>query len=212
MSFRYEGRVSLTNVNVRKEKHGEERVLAMDLTIEAPAVSADTVAELLGIPAPGFRKTWWDSKGQPNLPNVKPLGLTTAFKGKDGADSDHRIRLEDATIVEDRAAIIDKFVATPIEGHQCELKFRIAISEPKQEMVALAAAVLQDTVKLFVTPDPQLDLGEPEVDEEKPTVEEDGTDEGAVDGKSGSADDIPDKVREAWDQEDRELAAQGAED
>ena len=156
--FRIDARCDMTSLNIRKEKHGDERVLAADLKFMA-VVPAETVAELVGAPPKAFLKTWWDSKGEPSFDNIAPLSLTTKLTGTgDGTDSKHRIRLEDSEVVEDRCAIIDKCVAEPIDGHKCNLTFRVAISEPSDELIELAATCLQETVRVIITPDDELPL------------------------------------------------------
>lgn len=47
--FRIDARCDMTSLNIRKEKHGDERVLAADLKFMA-VVPAETVAELVGAP------------------------------------------------------------------------------------------------------------------------------------------------------------------
>lgn len=226
--FRIDARCDMSSLNVRKEKHGDERVLAVDITLIA-IVPAETVAGLVGAPPAAFRKLWWDSKGVPALENIKPIQLTTKLAGTgDGTDSKHRIVLEDHITVEDRCTIIDKFVAAPIEGHKCSLTFRVAISEPSQDLIDVAAACLQESVMVTITPDDELPLDHSEAgksddggedDEPLPLAAEQSEEDDAqasaesgtvaVDG-SAPDDQIPEKIRKAWEEEDRQRAAAAA--
>ena len=233
--FKFNGRVDVTSVNARKEKHGDQRVLAIDVGIEAESVPAAVVAQLLSIPAKAFEKTFWDSKGKPNLPDFGALPITKKYKAlRPGQDSEHAVTFESFDEFSDRASIIDKFKIVAIDGAKCFLTFRIAITDPSHELVCLVTDALQDSVMLTITPDNEGTDGEnsvvsrpdPELPLDNPNEEDDPeSPEGGEPGEDQESED-PEEVepeeevspalaaaREAWDEEDKENQAQAeAED
>lgn len=221
--FRINTRCDLTSVKVRKEKYGDKRVLAVDLKLIA-IVHAAFVADLIGVPYKAFSRSFWDQgEGKIKMmPTLKPLRITTSL------NEEHGIELQDASVVKDRCKIMGNFVANPIDGEKCELEFRVAISKPSQKLVELVAACLQETVNVTITPDDELPLDHSEAgksddggedDEPLPLAAEQSEEDDAqasaesgtvaVDG-SAPDDQIPEKIRKAWEEEDRQRAAAAA--
>jgi hypothetical protein len=153
MIFNFDHLVTVSSVNVRKENHGEDRVLAVDITVEAESVPAATVAPLFQMPAEGLEKTLWNNFEDkiPKLRNLGAMPVDTEY-----VDTRHVCEFDDGLELKERPYKIDKFKVELQEGARCKVKFRMAFQTPQKDFVDAAMDLLKDEIGLSLHADPDL--------------------------------------------------------
>lgn len=160
MGFEINSTATLTNVNIRSENHGDDHVPAIDLTLEVDSAPASASWPLLGIGSglqhraeqESLQKALWTEEGESKLIGLNNLVSRMSY-------DDHHY-LEGGLVQGEKVPIakLAKFVIRPISGKRFELKLRVSISEPSDELIEKAVACLKDIVELRISCDAELPL------------------------------------------------------
>lgn len=143
-------RLTVDNMNPRKESHGDERVLAIDLKLSGHVALA-TLVPLLGVESENeARGTLWDSE-QADL----TLLNVASMKFHDSSFDELCGSLGDVKFSEAKA---HKFVLEPGAGGG-ELTFTLSIPHPEPAKVARFADAIGETHKVRIEP-MQMDIEE----------------------------------------------------
>lgn len=138
MDLEIKGQALLKNVNIRREFHGEEVELGVDLRLVLKGDADDLVHF-----GAALKSLLYADGGELRLPYLKPLHLSCEFK-------DHTLHIADMSF---DGAVFGKFVITPeIEG-KVELAFNVAMSQaPLECLVGLAALLLEERCNIDIEP------------------------------------------------------------
>lgn len=161
-----EKEATLSNINLRTERHGDEKVRAVDISIETRAENTILDALAKGLKESFFRKP---GKGeQPDLPNISPNNLTQVshpFLGpqKLPQHSFEGYELEIAGLLDhvEPVLLVDvklkKFEFKPLEGGFVHLEFTASASDiTAEELLQLNEAQLRETARITLKrPDEQ---------------------------------------------------------
>ena len=159
MGFKIENTATLANVNIRKEKHGDEDVTAVDLKFEVESAPLDVIFPLLGI-----------SEGEAGRAEQEAIinglwnGDEPRCSGLDGVNSwakyDHAHWMKGGITEGHRIEIskIKGFVFNPVGGRRVDLAFTVSISDPPDHLIEKAAACMKDLVELHIDHEPELPL------------------------------------------------------
>lgn len=139
----------ITNVNVRKEKHGaDELVTAIDLAVKSERVPLAAVAVLFGVDPDTPVRAFYVAGGNLALLNMGLIPLDVEFENK------YQVHIDR---IEDRASKVSKFKVKPRGGEVFEVHYKVAISQPSDEFFAAAVDnQLQDSAMLRLEPIPDL--------------------------------------------------------
>lgn len=171
----------ILNVNPRKERHGDDLALAVDLKIEVsvsshvlPALIENDDPDLFDqAPDADIEDHLFDEDGRPRIHGVKHIELEKKFEGYDAQIND--LMLRDAKV--------NKFRVTPMGGRQVYLTLRIQ-SLIEEEQLSHLCNWIQESVFVRVgeglpfdrdAADRQRDMMENETD---PEEQEHGDDQG----------------------------------
>lgn len=160
MGFEINSTATLTNVNIRSENHGDEHVPAIDLTLEVESAPASAIWPLLGIGSglqhrdqqTMIERALFTDEEEPRLIGLGSISSRMSY-------DDHHY-LEGGLVQGEKVPIakLAKFVIRPISGKRFELKLRVSISEPSDELIEKAVACLKDIVELRISCDAELPL------------------------------------------------------
>ncbi len=150
---------SISNVNQRIERHGDERALAVDIKFHLS--TANTVLDAFdkGLREALFRKP---GKGeQQDLPiNDNPL-TAVKFPALEAQRLAHEftgyeLQIDGLLDIGDPIILMDvklrKFVADPKEGGSVELSFTASANVDASELTEIGEALIREDVRLTVTP------------------------------------------------------------
>lgn len=150
---------ALTNLNTRIERHGDERVLTVDMKFNTKANNSILDSFGNGLRESLFRKP---GKGeQPDLPTIgdalsavrhpylEPMKLSHEFTGYEVQingllDSTNPLLFVDVKL--------KKFTIAPLEGGSVELTFTASTNVEPEELSALSDALIREGVRLTLTP------------------------------------------------------------
>lgn len=154
----------LTHINVREEKHGDEDVLANDLSISVVLPAHETLQQLCVGDSQKLIDAFWTEDGKSREPTISSIKLTHKLK-------DHVLRLsvgiDDMITFDD--VTLKKFSWTPENGHTLTLKFKAAILPDENEMAHIATG-LNKHIQIAIDPPRQMDIEEVTEPEEEVTV------------------------------------------
>ena len=154
-----ESEASFTNINTRIERHGEDRVLAVDMKFSTSV--GNTVLDTLG---KGLRESLFRKPGsgeQPELPTIgdamtavrhpylEPMKLSHEFTGYELEIGGHLDATEPVTLVDVK---LKKFTIAPVEGGSVEVTFTASANADPSELSALSDALVREDVVLTLTP------------------------------------------------------------
>ncbi|WP_223485281.1 hypothetical protein [Stenotrophomonas indicatrix] len=150
---------AVSNVNLRIEKHGDERHLAVDLSITTSTSNLvldhfdkELRKALFRKPGKGEQQslpTIGDHLTEIKIPSLEPIKVGHEFRGFelqiDGElDSTQPIFLVDVKL--------KKFVIAPKEGGSVELSFKASASVTSDEVAELTEALIRENVVLTLQP------------------------------------------------------------
>jgi hypothetical protein len=150
---------TITNVNFRKQNHGDQKVAAVDIAIEMKASSL-----LLDLIDPKLRKAFFAKPGkgeQQALPidgnNLTALALPFLGEQKLSQEfEDYEVYLHSLLEHIDPVFFLDakvkKLAFTPIEGGSIELTLAIAVRIDEDDDAALLSAWRRGEIQLSLTP------------------------------------------------------------
>lgn len=150
---------SLSNLNTRIERHGDERVLAVDMKFSTKANNSILDSLGKGLRESLFRKP---SKGeQQDLPSIgealsavrhpylEPMRLSHEFTGYELVLSGLLDSTEELPFVDVK---LKKFTIAPLEGGSVELTFTASINATPDELSELSVALVREDVRLSLVP------------------------------------------------------------
>lgn len=172
---------ALSNLNIRIERHGDDRQLAADLKLSmtVAGVVLDTIeaglhGSMFKAPSAGDQPDLLDpsSLTAVKFPHLQPLVLTHKFPGYEaevGADAeDEPLFLADLEL--------KKITAKPLEGGSAELSFTLSGNIDADDVAQLADLLVREDVVLSVTPptraQPVEDVGDAANDPEGCSVDD----------------------------------------
>ena len=137
MELELAGRARLTHLNLRKEFHGEDVALGVDLRL----IYAGGMEDLVHFGA-ALKALLYEGQS-PRLPYLKPLQLTCAYE-------EHVLHISDMTF---DGTTLSKFqITTSAEGH-VEIAFNASISAVDMaSLPALGALLLIEEVNIDIEP------------------------------------------------------------
>ncbi|MDR6094935.1 hypothetical protein QE373_002232 [Stenotrophomonas sp. SORGH_AS321] len=149
----------ITNVNVRIEKHGDERALAVDINVVTSTSNTaldhfdkELRKSLFRKPVRGEQQslpTIGDHLTEIKIPSLEPLKVGHQFKGFE-LQIDGELENTQPIFLVDVA--LKKFVITPKEGGSVELKFKASANVDPDEVAELTEALIRENVVLSLTP------------------------------------------------------------
>lgn len=181
---------ALSNLNIRIERHGDDRQLAADLKLSmtVAGVVLDTIeaglhGSMFKAPSAGDQPDLLDpsSLTAVKFPHLQPLVLTHKFPGYEaevgtGLDDDEPLFLADLEL--------KKITAKPLEGGSAELSFTLSGNIEAGDVAQLADLLVREDVVLSITPParamPAEDVGGAPVNAEGERCESDAADCGPV--------------------------------
>lgn len=146
--------MEVTNINTGTENHGDEVVLATDISllanlpVEALSKFSDTDKD--------WEKIWksllWNKKGEITGHCLSHIEFQHEFV-------EHIVRIhdEDGNVMEFSEARIRKFMAVPLPGYRISLKFQARVHPDKRQNGELTALQKEDT-NVEIIGSPQGDL------------------------------------------------------
>jgi len=165
MIFNFERTVSINNVNIRKENHGEDRELAIDVSVHSVGVPAELIAPLFQVSPETLARTLWQTNDRksPILDSLGSIPVGVKF-----ADTRHVCCFEDGNDYREKPHIIDKFKIELQDDARCDLTFRMAFQKPTKEFVDSVMELLKEETFLSLTSEGDLFEGgaKPEAEEE----------------------------------------------
>ena len=174
---------SLSNLNIRIERHGDERQLAADLKISlsVPGVTLNDIesglhASMFSAPGSGDQPDLLDpnSLTAVKFPQMEPVRLKHAFPGYEVeiGDGDN-----EPTFLAD--AELKKITFRPKEGGSVDLSFTISAEIESDDVAELSALLVREDVVLSITP--------PKRQAQSEDLSDGGTGEAANDSDGASA-------------------------
>lgn len=143
-------RFLVAHMNVRTEKHGDERKPALDLKFEATMANA----VLLKL-HPGLRDALYVPDAQRDIENDYGRKLRFPMMGAIPYDLEiprTKLRIHDVDSEDNDLVLIDgktnKFKIMPKEGGSVTISFRVQFSQPDEDAIAALSRVLQQTVPI----------------------------------------------------------------
>lgn len=122
MDLQLDNDMTLKNINNRIEHHGDDRVTAVDLTVEG-IIKADLLDQAM-LDGNALSKAFWTKDGNPKYPQLGEQTITIVYDehkakiGLSGFDDElPMIDLDDVTI--------DKIKFTPMNADMAKVKMRI---------------------------------------------------------------------------------------
>lgn len=149
LEFKNNGRVE--NVNVRKELHGDEGVVACDLKIAMDVEK--TALACIDLDGQHIADTFWDSDGFPRFPLIEKMPTTIK-------EENHTIQLGKISL---SPVTVKKLIITPKSNNVAALVFTVS-TEPAKGMVEKLARLLEaDVIDCHLQPNQEgLDLSNTE--------------------------------------------------
>ena len=149
---------SLSNLNIRIERHGDERQLAADLKLTCNVagvvlndIEAGLHESLFRQPGSGEQQELLDPAllTAVKFPHMDPIGLSHKFPGYEaevgnGLDDDEPLFLADLEL--------KKITAKPLEGGSAELSFTLSGNIDADDVAQLADLLVREDVVLSITP------------------------------------------------------------
>lgn len=124
--------MNLSNMNLRREKHGDSKVMAVDLNVSlevGPKVLNQLVSS--SDSEENFEKMLYDKEGNLKASGMGLINFTTEFE-KHGIKLNHSI--DDNYAKEFNSVKLCKFKAEPHAGHIVDLAFQIQIQPSKEQV------------------------------------------------------------------------------
>jgi hypothetical protein len=150
----------LTRLNTRTEKHGDEEVLANDLSISVILPAQETLKQLCVGESQKLVEAFWTEDGKAREPTIAAIKLNHSLK-------DHRLKIsvgiEEAITFEETK--LDGFSWTPQNGHTLKLKFKAKTVTDEQELAYIAGG-LGKHIQIAIEPPLQMDISEMKAPEE----------------------------------------------
>lgn len=150
---------SVANLNVRKERHGDESQLAVDVKLETQASNEILDSLDKGLREALFRKP---GKGEQQalpidgnnltavkFPSLEPVKLTHEYAGYE-VEIDGDLEATEAIVLVD--AKIKKLAIAPIEGGSVGLTFTVSAEADANDVADLADALIREGVRLTLRP------------------------------------------------------------
>lgn len=149
----------LTHLNTRKEKHGEDTVVAVDLDLCVQVDADELLSQLcLGDHQPLVKALWVDdAHGSVRDPSISTLRLTHKLEGhtlRFSTDLDENY--QSGTLIAD--ATIKKFKLEAQNGRMINLRFQAQVHPTKNELAKYAEGLKQEHVRISIEQGPQLEL------------------------------------------------------
>lgn len=133
--------MKVTNVNTKTENHGDEIVLATDISLMAnmPVEALSKFSEADKDWAKQWRALIWNDKGEITGHCLSHLGFHHEF-------SEHTVKImdEEQKIMEFHDVRVNNFAAEPMPGYRVNLKFQLRVHPSKHQNGELTA--LQKTI------------------------------------------------------------------
>lgn len=122
---------AVTNINLRREKHGDDRVIAVDLNVTVE-VSPKVLDQLSANTEESFEKILYSDNGNLKQSTLDKLEFNTEFEN-------HVVKLNSRALEDDYAKEFDdaklvKFKAIPKNGHIISLTFQIQL-HPSEDQI-----------------------------------------------------------------------------
>lgn len=160
--------MTLSNMNLRREKHGDSKVMAVDLNASLE-IGPEVLSQLVSNSDEDFEKLLYDEDGNRRASGMGRINFTTEFEK-------HRIKLNHS-IDDDYAKVFEgvkltKFKADPKAGHIVDLSFQIQIQPSKEQVHWLTDGYEREIWTLEVLGPNQKDMFEPGVGTEEEETEE----------------------------------------
>lgn len=162
--------MTLSNMNLRREKHGDSKVMAIDLNASLE-VGPEVLSQLVSNTDEDFKHLLYDEDGNRKASGMGQINFTTEFN-KHRIKLNHSIDDEYAKVFED--VKLCKFKADPQAGHIVDLSFQIQIQPSKEQVHWLTDGYEREIWTLEVMGPNQKDLfneaKEEETEEEQEEV------------------------------------------
>ena len=144
----------LTHLNTRTEKHGDEEVLANDLSISVILPAQETLKQLCVGDSEKLIEAFWTEDGKAREPTIAAIKLNHSLK-------DHQMKIsvgiEEAITFEETK--LDGFSWTPQNGHTLKLKFKAKTVTDEQELAYIAGG-LGKHIQIAIEAPRQMDISE----------------------------------------------------
>lgn len=145
---------SITNVNLRREKHGDDRVVAVDLSIVLE-VSPEVLDQLAMNGDEAFEKILYSENGNLKQSTLDQLAFSSEFEKhivviNNSLDEKHAKEFDDAKLC--------KFKATPKNGHIIDLSFQIQLHPSDDQVHWLTDGYAREIWTLEIKGSKQMDL------------------------------------------------------
>lgn len=146
-------KVTVRNVNFRKEVHGEDEIAACDINLEIKGNQ-----DLLGVIGPQVDvKRWadvlWDDQGRLRLEHVKEIALEYEATGCRMALS----KTPDKKGVEIDDVRVKKFRVIPAEGKALALRFQVQAYPARKDRAELVEWINDDIYASIINPQMDFD-------------------------------------------------------
>jgi len=142
----------LINVNPRTEKHGEENVLAVDLSVKATFDVDDIKLLMPSVDLAALKKTFWDKDGHPHAEHhLKLITELKEFQVKLSKSSNKKYLIDDA-------ATVKGFKIEFNHGTTVNLSFNIQYSHVDGKVIGNMSECLNDDIQVEIEQDPQKEM------------------------------------------------------
>lgn len=155
LQFNIDELMKLTNVNPRTEKHGDDDVLSVDLSVIATFDADDIALLMTSIDMANFKKTFWHDSGFPIAEHH--LQLATVLEDFKVKLTKHGSKIPALATEE---ATIKGFKIEFNHGTTVNLSFKIQCNSSGKSIGAVSECLNQDIqVEIESGPQEEMDLG-----------------------------------------------------
>ena len=147
-NFDFSGQVQIKHLNIRKQGHEDDRVVAVDVKVFSEKVSGAVLDSIL-VPNENdpIKDVLWDADGAPRLYGVNRIDSWIEFEKCVGNILGHRFSIEK----------ISKFTGALTADFGMALTFSFSIVEPSNALLETLVAMMSEDISLQIET-PQLDL------------------------------------------------------
>jgi len=154
MGFKLDTRATITNLNLRNEKHGkEEKVHACDITMKVD-ITAEEAKQL--VVEDSWKDSLWDKEGRPKFFTISEIKFSASFE-------EHTLQIHDHTFYKVKLC---KFSAVINPGHRLDLKLTAQVLIEPGDADYLLTWLEQEVDTIIDFSQHELDLDDPLSDDQ----------------------------------------------
>jgi len=146
---------NVTNINLRREKHGDDRVVAVDISFALEA-SPEIIDQLLPNGNETFEKMLYTDDGILKQSNLEEMKISAEF-------DKHVVVLNNTALDDEQAKEFDdakicKFKVSPRNGHVIDLNLQIQLHPSEEQIHWLTDGYVRELWTIEVKGSKQMDL------------------------------------------------------